>query len=65
MPRGKSDITGINIQIYARVTAAQREMWHELGGAAWLRKQLSQELESKWQKQQGLGTRIINRVLGR
>jgi len=66
MPRGKSDITGVNIQIYARVTAGQREVFHQLGGAKWLRKQLAAEMERRWQAEHaGLGTRIINRVLGR
>lgn len=65
MPRPKSEITGKQISVAVRVTASQKEMFKELGGAAWLRKQLSQELERKWQAQQGLGTRIISRVFGR
>jgi len=66
MPRGKSDITGVNIQIYARVTASQKEVFKQLGGAKWLRKQLSEEMERRWQAQNaGLGKRIINRVFGR
>lgn len=66
MPRGKSDITGVNIQIYARVTAGQREMFHQLGGAKWLRKQLTAELERRWQAEQpSLGKKIISRVFGK
>jgi len=66
MPRPKSDITGKQISVAVRVTASQKEVFKELGGAAWLRKQLSAELERKWQaKHSGLGARIINRVLGR
>jgi hypothetical protein len=66
MPRPKSDITGKQIQITARVTQSQREAYKELGGATWLRKQLTTELERKWKaKEAGLGTRIINRVFGK
>ncbi len=66
MPRGKSDITGVNIQIYARVTAGQREMFHQLGGAKWLRRQLTAELERRGQAEQpSLGKKIISRVFGR
>jgi len=56
----------VNIQIYARVTAGQREMFHQLGGAKWLRKQLTAELERRWQAEQpSLGKKIISRVFGR
>jgi hypothetical protein len=66
MPRGKSDITGVNIQIYARVTAGQREMFNQLGGAKWLRRQLTTELDRRWQAEQpSLGKKIISRVFGR
>jgi epoxyqueuosine reductase QueG len=66
MPRPKSEITGKQIQITVRVTASQREAFKELGGAAWLRKQLSAEIERRWRAEHaGLGTRIINRVFAR
>ena len=66
MPRPKSDITGKQIQITLRVTESQREAYKELGGATWLRKLLSAELDRKWKaKEAGLGTRIINRVFGK
>jgi hypothetical protein len=66
MPRPKSDITGKQIQITARVTQSQREAYKALGGATWLRKLLSAELDRSWKaKEAGLGTRIINRVFGK
>lgn len=66
MPRPKSEITGKQISIAVRVTASQKDAFKQLGGAAWLRKQLADELQKNWQeKQTGLGARIINRVFGR
>jgi hypothetical protein len=66
MPRPKSEITGKQISIAVRVTASQKEVFKQLGGAKWLRKQLSEEMERRWQAQNaGLGKRIINRVFGR
>lgn len=66
MPRPKSEITGKQIQITVRVTQAQRDMYKEMGGPTWLRRQLSAEIERKWKaKEAGLGTRIISRVFGK
>lgn len=66
MPRPKSEITGKQIQITLRVTQAQRDMYKEMGGPVWLRRQLSAEIERKWKaKEAGLGTRIISRVFGK
>jgi hypothetical protein len=66
MPRPKSEITGKQISIAVRVTASQKEVFKQLGGAKWLRKQLSEEMERRWQAQNaGLGKRIISRVFGR
>jgi hypothetical protein len=66
MPRPKSEITGKQISIAVRVTASQKDAFKQLGGAAWLRKQLADELQKNWhEKQTGFGARIINRVLGR
>ena len=66
MPRPKSEITGKQISIAVRVTASQKDAFKQLGGATWLRKQLTTELERRWQaQQQSIGTRIINRVFGR
>jgi hypothetical protein len=66
MPRPKSEITGKQISVAVRVTASQKAAFKQLGGAAWLRKQLADELQKNWQeKQTGLGARIINRVFGR
>jgi|APGre2960657404_1045060.scaffolds.fasta_scaffold455055_1 hypothetical protein len=66
MPRPQSDITGKQIQIAVRVTASQKEAFKQLGGAAWLRKQLTAELERRWQAEQpSLGKKIISRVFGR
>jgi hypothetical protein len=66
MPRPQSDITGKQIQITVRVTASQREAFKQLGGAAWLRKQLTTEMERRWHAEHdGFGKRIISRVFGR
>ena len=66
MPRPKSEITGKQIQITVRVTASQREAFKQMGGAAWLRKQLIAEMERRWQAEQpSLGKKIISRVFGR
>ena len=66
MPRPKSEITGKQIQITVRVTQAQRDVYKEMGGPTWLRRQLSAEIERKWKaKEAGLGTRIISRVFGK
>ena len=66
MPRPKSEITGKQISIAVRVTASQKEAFKQLGGATWLRKQLTTELERRWQAQQpSIGQKIISRVFGR
>jgi hypothetical protein len=67
MPRPKSDITGKQIIVSARVTMSQRDAFKQLGGAAWLRKQLAAELDRQWSVQHStsFGSRIMNRVLGR
>jgi hypothetical protein len=66
MPRPKSEITGKQIQVAVRVTSSQKAAFKQLGGAVWLRKQLTDELEKRWEaKQQSIGSRIINRVFGK
>lgn len=66
MPRAKSEITGKQIQVAVRVTASQKDAFKQLGGAAWLRRQLTAELERRWQAEQpSLGKKIISRVFGR
>jgi len=66
MPRPKSEITGKQISIAVRVTASQKDAFKQLGGAAWLRKQLTTELERRWQAQQpSIGQKIISRVFRR
>ena len=57
MPRPKSEITGRQISIAVRVTASQKDAFKQLGGAVWLRAQLTNELERLWQaKHAGLIT---------
>ena len=66
MPRAQSEITGKQIQVAVRVTASQKEAFKQLGGAAWLRKQLAAEIERNWKEEQpSLGKKIISRVFGR
>lgn len=66
MPRPKSEITGKQISIAVRVTASQKQAFKEIGGAAWLRRQLIAEMERRWQAEQpSLGQKIITRVFGR
>ena len=66
MPRPKSEITGKQISIAVRVTASQKDAFKQLGGAAWLRKQLTTELERRWEAEQpSIGQKIISRVFGR
>lgn len=66
MPRPKSEITGKQISIAVRVTASQKAAFKEIGGAVWLRKQLTAELEKRWQAEQpSIGKKIISRVFGR
>jgi len=48
MPRPKSEITGKQISIAVRVTDSQKDAFKQLGGAAWLRAQLTLELERRW-----------------
>jgi len=48
MPRPKSEITGVNLLVAARVTRSMREEFVRLGGAAWLRKMLAQSLERRF-----------------
>ena len=53
MPRPKSDITTPSqIQVAARVTASMRDEFKRLGGAAWLRKVLSESLEKRYVQKQ-------------
>lgn len=66
MPRPKSEITGKQISIAVRVTASQKDAFKQLGGAAWLRKQLTAELEKRWRAEQpSIGKKIISHVFGR
>ena len=66
MPRPKSEITGKQIQIAVRVTESQKVAFKAIGGAVWLRKQLTDELERKWvAKKSSIGSRIISRVFGK
>jgi len=66
MPRPQSDITGKQIQIAVRVTASQKQTFKEIGGAVWLRRQLTAEMEKRWEaKQPSLGQKIITLVFGR
>ena len=66
MPRPQSEITGKQISVAVRVTASQKQAFKELGGAVWLRKQLTAELEKRWQAEQpSIGKKIISRVFGR
>jgi hypothetical protein len=66
MPRAQSEITGKQIQVAVRVTASQKAVFKQLGGAAWLRKQLAAEIERNWKEEQpSLGKKIISRVFGR
>jgi hypothetical protein len=48
MPRQKSEITGVNLLVAARVTRSMREEFVRLGGAAWLRKMLADSLERRF-----------------
>jgi hypothetical protein len=50
MPRPKSELTDSNKHIGARLTAGQFQEWKRLGGAMWLRKQLSKSLEKNHDK---------------
>jgi hypothetical protein len=45
MPRPKSELTDNSKNIGVRLTAGQFQEWKRLGGAMWLRKQLSKSLE--------------------
>jgi hypothetical protein len=45
MPRPKSELTDNSKHIGVRLTAGQFQEWKRLGGAMWLRKQLSKSLE--------------------
>lgn len=66
MPRPKSEITGKQISVAVRVTASQKAAFNQLGGAAWLRKQLAAEIERNWKEEQpSLGKKIISRVFGK
>jgi hypothetical protein len=66
MPRAQSEITGKQIQVAVRVTASQKAAFKQLGGAAWLRKQLAAEIERNWKEEQpSLGKKIISRVFGK
>ena len=66
MPRPQSEITGKQISIAVRVTASQKAAFKQLGGAKWLRKQLTAELDRRWQAEQpSLSKKIISRVFGR
>ena len=66
MPRPKSEITGKQISIAVRVTASQKDAFKQLGGAAWLRKQLADEMQKRWEAEQpSIGQKIISRVFGR
>ena len=45
MPRPKSEITNDSKNVGVRLTKSQYEEWKRLGGAMWLRKELSKSLQ--------------------
>jgi hypothetical protein len=47
MPRPKSELTGENKNVAARLTPSQYNEWKRLGGAMWLRKVLAQSIQNK------------------
>ena len=47
MPRPKSNLTGNTKNIGVRLTKAHYEEWKLLGGAQWLRKELTKKLQEK------------------
>ena len=47
MPRPKTELTGSNTTIYVRLTAKQKEMFKDIGGADWLRNYLQRQIRSE------------------
>jgi len=47
MPRPKTELTESNTTIYVRLTAKQKEMFKDIGGADWLRNYLQRQIRSE------------------
>jgi hypothetical protein len=47
MPRPKTELTGDSKHVGVRLTKSHYEEWKRLGGAQWLRKELSKKLQEK------------------
>lgn len=47
MPRAKTELTGDSKHVGMRLTKPHYEEWKRLGGAQWLRKELSKKLQEK------------------
>ena len=54
MPRPKSDLTGQTIYVAVRTTPSLKEEFKRLGGAAWLRRFLSDSLHKHQQEKNNL-----------
>jgi hypothetical protein len=66
MPRPKSELTKSGKTVGVRVTQSEYEEFRKLGGSKWLRKMLADEAKkTAIANESNLGSRIINRVLGR
>lgn len=46
MPRPKSELTG-QTTVHLRMSAEQKEMFKDIGGAEWLRKYLNRQIRSE------------------
>ena len=47
MPRPKSELTGVSVNIGVRLIPAHYAEWKRLGGPKWLRKELSNKIKEK------------------
>lgn len=56
MPRPKTELTGDSKHVGVRLTKSHYEEWKRLGGAQWLRKELSNKLKEKQNEHKTNGT---------
>ena len=47
MPRPKSELTGVAVSIGVRLIPAHYAEWKRLGGAKWLRQELSNKIKER------------------
>ena len=61
MPRPKTELTGSTKNVGVRLTKSHYEEWKRLGGAMWLRRELSKSIQHENRKETNITKDIESR----